>query len=73
MSCGNKDYNTGFQSVSVEEWMIVRPTNFERMNKVKDGVKELINAAGKCDKCTSWRLVVSYILVWKLNVKGCER
>ena len=44
------------QVLSVEEWLIVKPLDRERVNNVKDRMNDLLSSSGECNKCTRWRM-----------------
>ena len=59
----SKDCNGFGQVFSVNEWAIIKPSDKERNNNVKEGMKEGLRTNGQCNKCTSWNMEVGWVKV----------
>ena len=44
--------------LSVDEWLIIKPSDQDRMVSVKEGIKERLRISGDCGKCISWIIEV---------------
>ena len=44
--------------LSVDEWLIIKPSDQDRMVSVKEGIKKRLRISGDCNKCTSWIIEV---------------
>ena len=51
-----------FKVLSVDEWLIIKPSDQERMVSVKEGIKERLRISGDCDKCISWMIEVDMVI-----------